>query len=382
MDTSNGGVALQGNMVKPPSPSILSPRLSSKAGNMKRSIDEMRQHIAKLKTELETEKARYKQLHRDKIAEMRTVREKCEQDKELAVQASQSKLYQEKQVELQKLKDVLNKEKDQEIRQILRYQEENVKHLKSQLQEEKSDAVRVALEMQKRALGDGHSTPTRPSSGNSALVVRLQREIKQLKDSKKDLEEQIRLKTIADKEKLAELRQIRKEHKAELNLLLKESKQEGAKEIQQLKKAEESLLAKEQELNERNSVIKQLTFDRHELEEQLKNLGGSFNKTATSQGNQEEEDNGEDEDETADKLNITQTLSEPTIPVPCLPEPSEDLCDHNSTTVSDGREKTDDTKDADADDEGEDETEMMAADEEDRSSNIYQVSAWLENNND
>ena len=50
---------------------VLSPTLTSKqqtkATNMQRTIDEMRQHIAKLKSELESEKTRNKQSHRDKV---------------------------------------------------------------------------------------------------------------------------------------------------------------------------------------------------------------------------------------------------------------------------------------------------------------------------
>ena len=62
--------------------------------------------------------------------------------------------------------------------------------------QEKEDAVKTALELQKKALSeqqtalrDSALSPTlgRPTSGNSALIVKLQREIKTLRDQNREV---------------------------------------------------------------------------------------------------------------------------------------------------------------------------------------------------
>lgn len=249
-DASHGGgirspPLLSGSPITTPSPRRELSK-NKKAINSQRTIDEMRSHIAKLKSELDSEKAKYKQLYRDKIAEIRQTKDKCEQDKEHALSHIQIKLEQEKLADLNKLREHLNKEKDTELRQLLRYKEDELKQIKTQMSIEKDDSIKVAMEMQKRALTEQRELTSpagapRPSSGsNSALIIRLQREMKQLKDSKRDLEEQLRVRTSADSEKAVELRKMKKEHRAEITRLVKEHKQEGQRDMQQLRKMEVS----------------------------------------------------------------------------------------------------------------------------------------------
>ena len=247
-----------GSPITTPSPRLELPR-NKKAINNQRTMDEMRAHIAKLKNELESEKARYKQLHRDKVSEIRQTKEGCERDREYALQQLGVKLDQEKLHELNRQREQLSKEKDTELRQLLKQKEEDVRHAKSQAAQEKENGIKVALEMQKKALteqrefclspngsmsssgmsGAPGATPPTGTASNSALIVRFQREIKQLKDSKKETEEQLKMRTAADNEKTTELRRIRRQHQAEMAKLVKEYKQDGQRDMQMLRRAEE-----------------------------------------------------------------------------------------------------------------------------------------------
>lgn len=225
MNPSNGGIG--GVHTMPGSVQITeSPKLGTRASNMQRVVEEMRQHITKLKQELESERAKNRQSHRDKITDIKQVKEACNRDKETALRHLESKLNQEKQNELQKIKDMLNKDREQEIRQILKSKDEEIKQIKQNSSKAKEDAVKVALELQKKAITEqqpgttgGH---TRPASGNSVLVVRLQREIKSLKESKQVIEEQLIVKGEEHFEKEAEMQRMSSEFEAIIAKLNKE----------------------------------------------------------------------------------------------------------------------------------------------------------------
>ena len=74
--------------------------------------------------------------------------------------------------------------------------EEEIRDMRVRFSQEKEDAVKTALELQKKALSeqqtalrDSALSPTlgRPTSGNSALIVKLQREIKTLRDQNREV---------------------------------------------------------------------------------------------------------------------------------------------------------------------------------------------------
>ena len=111
------------------------------------------------------------------------MRESCEREKEHALAATRDRLTELKNSELQKLRDALAKERDQEIRVLNRHNEELVQRLKADVAREKDDAVKVALELQKKALCEQRDLVASPGTTSSALVVRLQRENKQLKET-------------------------------------------------------------------------------------------------------------------------------------------------------------------------------------------------------
>lgn len=238
--------------------SLISPRVIKP--NSQRTVDEMRSHIAKLKSELETEKSKNRQVHRDKISEIKQLKESWDKDKEHCLEIALSKLTHQKELEQQKLRDALHKEKDIEIRQLIRYKEDEFKQLRTQFSEEKEDAVKVALELQKKALAE--QFPQHPGSGSTALVVKLQREIKALKDAKKELEEHLRIKSKADLEKAAEIRRLQNDHEQEVGRLIKDAKLEAARDLHQLKKAEEALHVKQQQITEKDLMVGRLVLER------------------------------------------------------------------------------------------------------------------------
>ena len=117
------------------------------------------------------------------MSELRQLRESCEREKEHSLAVAKDRLTELKNGELQKLRDTLGKDRDQEIRVLNKHNEELVQRLKADVGHEKDDAVKVALELQKKALSEQRDLVTSPGTTSSALVVRLQRENKQLKET-------------------------------------------------------------------------------------------------------------------------------------------------------------------------------------------------------
>ena len=253
------------NVTKSSSPGV-------KVENPQKIIEQMRKHISKLKVELEAEKFKNKQSHRDKVSEIKQIKEECNKLKEEALETLQVKIEQSNQNKIQKLRETLNREKDNEIRQILRYKDEEIKEIKASFSQEKEDAIKVSLELQKKALLEqtGRDTPVnRPSSGNSALIVKYQRELKTLKDTRKTLEEQLRVRTNEFIDKETEIRNLKQQHDIEISRLRRETELEEIAEAQGMKKVEEDLQAMDQELCLKNSLIARLKQEKQELGRKL-----------------------------------------------------------------------------------------------------------------
>ena len=82
----------------------------------------------------------------------------------------------------------------------------------------------VALEMQKKTLSEQREQvmDTHISNTSTTLIIKLQQEVKSIKESKRQLEEELRLKTISEAEKSAEINHIQREYEAKLKSIMKE----------------------------------------------------------------------------------------------------------------------------------------------------------------
>jgi DNA repair exonuclease SbcCD ATPase subunit len=241
--------------------------------NPQRANDELRQHISKLKAELDSERAKSRQLHRDKVIEVKQSQEACKEDRERAIANLQSKWQQEKASELQRLRDSLNKEHDQEIRQMLKEHEEEMREMKFQLMQENKESLKAALELQRQSFngdGKGDGPLPRPSSGNTALVVKLQREIVALRESKRACEEQLveALDTVSDLNGQLETCRSELEQKGS-----DDEQMAFCRELQeQLKKADVALEAKLKEIKQQSSLVNELQQDKQTLQKEIESL--------------------------------------------------------------------------------------------------------------
>lgn len=145
------------------------------------------------------------------------MREECQAEREAALEQQLSRLEQQHQQELSRVRDSVGRERDATLQALRRDHEVDLKQQRSAALVEADRAVRVALQMQQaggRASADGGrpgadspaggrvgsgsphlgSVEGLESSGGlstSGLVIKLQREIKQLREARRRAEETV-----------------------------------------------------------------------------------------------------------------------------------------------------------------------------------------------
>lgn len=223
--------------------------------NSKKNTEELKRQVAKLKADLETERSKLKQVHRDKTADLKRIQENHEKERHRLVESATKRLQSEHAVELRRVRETLNKEKENELRQVLKFKEEELKSLKQQIHDEKDRSKRSEEDIKKSFLD-------RTKSNSSEAEQKLRIELSDLKEQKRKLDELYKLKCASDYEKAELIRRLKSEHEREVSALIKESKREVAKEFQHLKSAEKALEEKNHELAFKDQLTRKLEAER------------------------------------------------------------------------------------------------------------------------
>ncbi|XP_078338451.1 peripheral-type benzodiazepine receptor-associated protein 1-like isoform X7 [Crassostrea virginica] len=191
------------------------------------SIDDYKRKIARLKSELEAEKARTKQLYREKSSEIKSLQEAYKKEREKEINNLEMKLSQEKQKEIEIIQENITKKKDKELQQVLRYKEEEVKKLRDKFEDEKSKALKSVVESEKKQYEEN--------------AEKMAKEMEKLKQEKKKIEEDLKKKCEDQAKKEKEFSDVKEGYDAELRKILSESKKFAFGNLQKLKKAERAL---------------------------------------------------------------------------------------------------------------------------------------------
>eukprot|EP00057_Strongylocentrotus_purpuratus_P009148 XP_011663622.1 PREDICTED: janus kinase and microtubule-interacting protein 3-like [Strongylocentrotus purpuratus] len=104
-------------------------------GSLQVKVDEMKEHITKLRKELETERISSKRLKRDKVAELRNVRSEEQKKSAEALASLRLKLETEKVKELEMLRESLMKQMSSERSKLLKEKDASVKSQEGQQRE-------------------------------------------------------------------------------------------------------------------------------------------------------------------------------------------------------------------------------------------------------
>ena len=224
----------------------------------RRSSDDLRRQISRLKSDLEAEKAKVKQANRDKIVEVKRIQENADKEKQKAVESAVRRLHGEHSAELKRQKESIIREKETELRQVLKFKDEEAKALKHQVQEEKERTKRAEDELRRQLI-----EKSREETADSERKLR--NDICVLKDEKHKLEEMYKLKAASDSEKAEIIRRLEAEHEVERHKLIRESKRASAKELQQIRSTARALEEKSQELAFKDQLTRRLEAEKDQL---------------------------------------------------------------------------------------------------------------------
>ncbi|XP_064620147.1 peripheral-type benzodiazepine receptor-associated protein 1-like isoform X2 [Lineus longissimus] len=263
------------------------PRSGSGTGSLRNESlqrSELERYVAELKSDLEAERSRCRQLQRDKLAEIRGIRQAAEDDKNEALEQLHSGMQEEFEQEKEKLVRQVSHDKDREAQRTTKQQEDFITQMQVQFVKDRDTAVRSALEKEK-----SNRQPERRSNLNGEMVQKLQQELKLLRQSKQDMEDQYRRKCELEHEKNNEIKRLKQKHEIDLRRIAKETKAKVLKDVQELKSVERSLESKGLEIAKNENIVKSLEGVRHDLGEKLNQFRSAYNtprpssRTSTSQ---------------------------------------------------------------------------------------------------
>ncbi len=231
--------------------------------NLKRVNDELRLHISRLKSELEIEKAKSKQVHRDKVADIKRLKDEYDREKALAAGSVAQKQKTEHEHELKRLKESLQKEKDVEIKQIIRFKDEELKTTKKMLLEDKEFALRELDEKLRKELSNKH----KDVNDND---FKLRQEIIDFKKQKNQMEELYRQKAASEAEKVEQIRRLKEDHDKETQRVIRDARIQIARNVHELKAAQKALSEKEQQITKRELELTKVEEEKEYLFDRLR----------------------------------------------------------------------------------------------------------------
>ena len=191
-----------------------------------RTIDELRRTVKELRAMLEAEKIKSRQLARDHEKQLQHLHEEEAKRLDTSLEACMRRKDQEKTVELKKLEDRVAKQQEQDLRQLAREKAEELTKCQKKWSAEKSDAVRVAVEVEKRqSLESAHTS----FAEEEAREDKLTRELFVLSEQNSTLEVQVRNLSRLNRAQIDQMRRIKKECDGKIEGILRQHKSEASR---------------------------------------------------------------------------------------------------------------------------------------------------------
>ncbi|XP_063674592.1 interaptin-like isoform X20 [Bolinopsis microptera] len=229
-------------------------------------IDELRQKVVDLTEQLGQERVKVKQVHHDKVIEVRHAREqeqvKCEKEKITL----KKKYLKEKNDAVNKILENLKK-KDRGIGEVLNQKDDEIRVLQAELQVLQTE-------------NDSGSHTSLTNEQESAYIselrdqfetekARLMQSMFELRTEKVRLEEELDIIKDSDREKAIQLRQMHDQHQRELSKIKRSSTVENRKQLDELRQVERRVMDKEKELSRKSKRMSQIEVTKEELQEKL-----------------------------------------------------------------------------------------------------------------
>lgn len=230
--------------------------------NLKRANEELRSHVTRLKAEIELEKIKSKQTHRDKVAEVKRIKDHYERANNQSIEAVTSKMKNLSEVELRKLRDSLHRDKDAEIKQIIKFKDEEIRTLQRTMQEE-TDRLNRQIHLssaRRQRLGN-------TNTNDDVELSRLKRELKKLNSEKENLEQKYSEAILYTDVKNETIKKLKVDHERELQKILRQARRENSNSVSELQTLKKSLQEKDTEISRLDSWVSKISEEKQILKE-------------------------------------------------------------------------------------------------------------------
>ncbi|TMS14601.1 Janus kinase and microtubule-interacting protein 2 [Larimichthys crocea] len=225
--------------------------------------EDLRSKLTDIQIELHQEKCKVSKLERDKVQEVKRVREQ-EQHRHTAMLTEQrAKWHEEKQKELQALRENLTRQHEQELARHAKIKDQENQRLKaalSAMRDGSGEKVRTALTLEAKEDARRFFDQER---------VKLLQEIAELKSSKKQTDEALSNMIQADKMKAGDLRVEHQQHQEQISKIKWDSERDIRRLVDEIKSKDRAIFSLEKELESTTGFLQKLQLQKDALDEQL-----------------------------------------------------------------------------------------------------------------
>ena len=193
-----------------------------------RTIDELRRQVKELRANVEGDKVKRRQMLREHEKQLQQIREEEARRLDTSLEACSVRKEAEKANELKKLEERLKKQKDLEVRQLSKEKADELNKSFRKWQTEKTEAVRVAVETEKRQSLEEFQASF---SEDEALARedKLTREIFTLGEQNGALERQVKNLSRLNRAQIDQMRRIKQECDIKLDGVIRQHKTEASR---------------------------------------------------------------------------------------------------------------------------------------------------------
>ncbi|XP_039474791.1 janus kinase and microtubule-interacting protein 2 isoform X2 [Oreochromis aureus] len=225
--------------------------------------EDLRSKLTDIQIELHQEKCKVSKLERDKVQEVKRVREQ-EQHRHTAMLTEQrAKWHEEKQKELQALRENLTRQHEQELARHAKIKDQENQRLKAALnamRDGSGEKVRTALTLEAKEDARRFFDQER---------VKLLQEIGELKAAKKQTDEALSNMIQADKMKAGDLRVEHQQHQEQISKIKWDCERDIRRLVDEIKGKNRTIFALEKELESTSGYLQKLQLQKDALDEQL-----------------------------------------------------------------------------------------------------------------
>ncbi|KAM4619804.1 janus kinase and microtubule-interacting protein 2 isoform 3-T3 [Polymixia lowei] len=225
--------------------------------------EDLRSKLTDIQIELHQEKCKVSKLERDKVQEVKRVREQ-EQHRHTAMLTEQrAKWHEDKQKELQALRENLTRQHEQELARHAKIKDQENQRLKaalSAMRDGSGEKVRTALTLEAKEEARRFFDQER---------VKLLQEISELKVTKKQTDEALSTMIQADKMKAGDLRVEHQQHQEQISKIKWDCERDIRRLVDEIKSKDRTIFSLEKELESTSGFLQKLQLQKDALDEQL-----------------------------------------------------------------------------------------------------------------